>query len=191
MSTRWSSSCLKESGITAGMRSDRVPRQQARLDEWAAGARPYSASFLYRRNFPKRNPETLIAATRCTPPCRSLSAGKLRFHQRRYFCHVGAPRELALQCPHDFAHIGHALCARLRDCRGDLLSDLCVRQLLGQVAREKIQLEGLAVDEILAVASLELRNGVAALLDHLLDDRHDLGVGKLFPLFDFALLDRI
>src|SRR5439155_8018488 len=54
ISTRWSSSCLKESGITAGMRSDGAPRQQARLDEWAAGARAYSPSFLYRRNLPKR-----------------------------------------------------------------------------------------------------------------------------------------
>src|SRR5260221_554117 len=44
--------------------------------------------------------------------------------------------------------------------------------------------------EVLAVGSLELRNGIAALLDHLLDDRHHFCVGKLFPLVDFALLDR-
>src|SRR5258708_27870901 len=84
---------------------------------------------IFRSASRKRNPETLIAATRCTPPCRSLSAGKLRFHQRRYFSHVVAPRELALQSPHDFAHIGHALCARFRDCRGGLLSDLSLPQL--------------------------------------------------------------
>src|SRR5436309_11688882 len=126
----------------------------------------------------------------CTPPCRSLSPGKLRFHQGRYFSHVGAPRELAFQCPHDFAHVGRASGARLRDCCRDLLSNLRVRELLRQVAREKIQLEGFAVDEVFAVGRLELRNGVAALLDHLLDDRYDLGVGKVLPLVHFALLDR-
>src|SRR6267378_6248439 len=105
---------------------------------------------IFRSASRRRNPETLIAATRGTPPCRSLSAGKLRFHQRRYFSHVGAPRELALQCSPDFAHVGDALRARLSDCRGDLFSDLGVRQLLRQVAREKIQLEGLDVDEVLA-----------------------------------------
>src|SRR5882762_6324251 len=145
---------------------------------------------IFRSASRKRNAETLIAATRGTPPCRSLSAGKLRFHQRRYFSHVGAPRELAFQCPHDFAHVGYALCTRLRDCHGDLLRNLGVRQLLRQVAREKIQLEGFTVDEVLAVGRLELRNGVAALLDHFLDHRYDLGVRKLFSLVHFALFDR-
>src|SRR5882672_5076483 len=101
------------------------------------------------------------------------SAGKLRFHQRRYFSHVGAPREPAFQCPHDFAHVGYASSARLRDYCGNLLSDLGVRQLPAEGGGEKIQREGFAVDEAPAVGRLELRDGVAALLDHLVDYRYD------------------
>src|SRR5256885_6992361 len=93
----------------------------------------------------------ILRSASCKP--KTLSAAKLRFHQRRYFSHVGAPRELAFQCPHDFAHVGHAFGARLRDCCGNLLSNLGVGQLPGQVAREKIQLEGFAVDEVLRLAA--------------------------------------
>src|SRR5256885_12185743 len=54
----------------------------------------------------------ILRSASCKP--KTLSTGKLRFHQRRYFSHVGAPRELAFQCPHDFAHVGRASSACLR-----------------------------------------------------------------------------
>ena len=45
-------------------------------------------------------------------------------------------------------------------------------------------------DQVLALAGLELRDRVAALLDHLVDDREHVGVGQLLALVDLALLDR-
>ena len=69
------------------------------------------------------------------------------------------------------------------------LVDLCVAQLLRQVAGEDVDLGLLLVGEILPRGLLELGDRLAALLDHLLEHRQDVGVGELDALVDFALLD--
>jgi len=43
--------------------------------------------------------------------------------------------------------------------------------------------------EVLALAGLELRHRVLALLDHLVDDREHVGVRHLLALVDLTLLD--
>ena len=66
---------------------------------------------------------------------------------------------------------------------------LGVAELGRQVAGEQVDLRGFLRDEIGAIARLELGNRFAALLDHLVDDREDLGVIELDALVDFTLLD--
>lgn len=58
-----------------------------------------------------------------------------------------------------------------------------------QVAGQQFDLRGFLRDQVRAVAGLELGDGLAALLDHLLDDREHLGVVELDAFVDFALLD--
>ena len=64
--------------------------------------------------------------------------------------------------------------------------DFGVGQRLRHVGLEHAELELLVLREILPPALLELGDRLAPLLDHLLDDRDDVGVGELLALVDFA-----
>ena len=67
--------------------------------------------------------------------------------------------------------------------------DLGVAQRLRQVGREHLELEFLGIGEVVARRFFILGDGLAALLDHLLDHRHHVGVGQFLALVHLALLD--
>ncbi len=72
----------------------------------------------------------------------------------------------------------------------DLFLDLGFAQLLRQVGGQHAELEFLGLDEVGARRLFVLRDRLAALLDHLLEDRDHVGVAELDALVDFLLLDR-
>jgi len=68
--------------------------------------------------------------------------------------------------------------------------DLRIVQLLGQIVLEHNDFRAFGVGKILAIAGIELRDRVFALLHHLVDDGEHVGVRHFLALVDFALLDR-
>ncbi len=67
--------------------------------------------------------------------------------------------------------------------------DVGVAQLGGQVALQQDDFSGLLVDQVLAVAGLELHQRFLALLDHLLENAQNLIVVEGDAFVHFALLD--
>ena len=104
--------------------------------------------------------------------------------------HVGPTGKLRLERAHELAQILRAAGAGLRHQRADLGVNGGGVQTLREIALENDDLGGLFVHQILAPGRGELRNGVAALLDHFVDDRHDGRVVQLDALVDFFLLHR-
>ncbi len=63
------------------------------------------------------------------------------------------------------------------------------REGRGQIGLDDLDLELLDIREVLTARRAILGDGVAALLDHLVEHREDLGVVELDPLVHLALLD--
>ena len=91
---------------------------------------------------------------------------------------------------HHLAHVGGAGGAGLGDRLGDQRVDLGLAAAAAACRPRARRSRTAPCRRGPARAGLELRDRIAALLDHLLDHRDHVGVGELHALVDFALLDR-
>src|ERR1700733_10746548 len=120
---------------------------------------------------------------------RARSTAELGFDLGAHRAHIGPALRLRLDRGHDLSHVLDAARAGRGDGVGDEGVDLGVAELGGQVGLEQLDLRRFLVDQVLAVARLELHQGFLALLDHFLEDGDHLGIVQADALIHFALLD--
>ena len=118
------------------------------------------------------------------------SGSELRLDETGHRSHVGLTEHAGLHEGHDFAHRGHAACARFGDGFVDDAADFLFAHLSGEIGFEHIDFRLFLGREVFASAGTVLLNGVAALLDHLCDDLHHDRVVGFDSFIHFTLLDR-
>ncbi len=123
-------------------------------------------------------------------PARDSTWPKLGFDYGPYLAQVDAALRLALDDGHDLSHVLDAGRARCCDRLSDQGVDLGGTQLGRQVAQQQGDFRSLFLDQILAIAGLELHQRLFALFDHFLKHYQHLGVVENDAFVDFALLDR-